>query len=67
GQMCVQFNEDELAQFHAFKSVFDPAGLLNPGKAVPTPARCAEFKAMHGQGRETAFSDASVSESIAEP
>ncbi len=67
GQMCVQFNEDELAQFHAFKSVFDPAGLLNPGKAVPTPARCAEFKAMHGQGGAAVFSDASVSGSIAEP
>ena len=25
---------------------FDPAGLLNPGKAIPTLARCAEFGAM---------------------
>ena len=46
-QMCVQFDEAELEQFHALKAVFDPDGLLNPGKAVPTLARCAEFNAMH--------------------
>ena len=46
-QMCVQFDKAELAQFHALKAVFDPDGLLNPGKAVPTLARCAEFNAMH--------------------
>ncbi len=46
-QMCVQFGEHELTQFHAVKSAFDPDGLLNPGKAVPTLRRCAEFGAMH--------------------
>jgi glycolate oxidase len=46
-QMCVQFNSDELALFHRLKDAFDPAGLLNPGKAIPTLARCAEFGAMH--------------------
>ncbi len=46
-QMCVQFDEHELTQFHAVKSAFDPDGLLNPGKAVPTLRRCAEFGAMH--------------------
>ncbi|MCI0400194.1 MAG: FAD-binding protein [Gammaproteobacteria bacterium] len=46
-QMCVQFNADELAQFHAIKTAFDSEGLLNPGKAVPTLRRCAEFGAMH--------------------
>lgn len=46
-QMCIQFSEPELAQFHAVKAVFDPAGLLNPGKAVPSLARCAEFGALH--------------------
>ncbi len=45
--MCVQFGALELAQFHAVKAAFDPAGLLNPGKAVPTLHRCAEFGAMH--------------------
>ena len=46
-QMCVQFGGAELAQFHAVKAAFDPKGLLNPGKAVPTLARCAEFGRMH--------------------
>ena len=46
-QMCVQFDKGELEQFHLLKAVFDPDGLLNPGKAVPTLARCAEFNAMH--------------------
>ena len=46
-QMCVQFHSAELSQFHAVKAAFDPSGLLNPGKAVPTLRRCAEFGAMH--------------------
>ena len=46
-QMCVQFRTAELEQFHAVKAAFDPDGLLNPGKAVPTLHRCAEFGAMH--------------------
>ena len=47
GSMCVQFNSDELAAFHRVKSAFDPQGLLNPDKAVPTLHRCAEFGRMH--------------------
>jgi len=46
-QMCTQFKADELEQFHSVKSAFDPDWLLNPGKAVPTLQRCAEFGAMH--------------------
>ena len=46
-QMCVQFSSPELNQFHAIKAAFDPDALLNPGKAVPTLHRCAEFGAMH--------------------
>jgi glycolate oxidase len=46
-QMCVQFRSDEIAQFHAVKAAFDPKGLLNPGKAVPSLHRCAEFGRMH--------------------
>jgi glycolate oxidase len=45
-QMCTQFRPAELAQFHAVKAAFDPPGLLNPGKAVPTLHRCAEYGAM---------------------
>jgi glycolate dehydrogenase FAD-linked subunit len=46
-EMCIQFSDDELEQFHAVKAAFDAKGLLNPGKAVPTLNRCAEFGAMH--------------------
>jgi glycolate oxidase len=46
-QMCAQFNAAELTQFHAIKQAFDPEQLLNPGKAIPTLHRCAEFGAMH--------------------
>ncbi|MCY1285913.1 putative FAD-linked oxidoreductase [compost metagenome] len=46
-QMCSQFNAEELTLFHAVKAAFDPQGLLNPGKNIPTLHRCAEFGAMH--------------------
>ncbi len=49
-QMCVQFRPDELEMFQAVKAAFDPARLLNPGKAVPTLARCAEYGRMHVRG-----------------
>ncbi len=47
GQMCVQFQAAELQQFLRLKRAFDPQGLLNPGKAIPTPHRCAELGRMH--------------------
>lgn len=47
GAMCVQFQAVELEQFHRLKQAFDPAGLLNPGKAIPTLHRCAEFGRLH--------------------
>ena len=46
GPMCSQFGAAELEAFHALKRAFDPDGLLNPGKAVPTLQRCAEYGAM---------------------
>ena len=46
-QMCLQYQSGELACFHAIKQAFDPAGLLNPGKAIPELHRCAELSAMH--------------------
>jgi glycolate oxidase len=49
-QMCVQFGAAELETFHAIKRAFDPLGLLNPGKAIPTLARCAEFGRRHVHG-----------------
>ncbi|HEU4352594.1 MAG TPA: FAD-linked oxidase C-terminal domain-containing protein [Burkholderiales bacterium] len=49
-QMCVQFGAAELELFHGVKRAFDPKALLNPGKAVPTLARCAEYGRMHVHG-----------------
>lgn len=46
-EMCLQFSAAELSQFHRVKRAFDPSGILNPGKAVPTLNRCAEFGKMH--------------------
>jgi glycolate oxidase len=45
--MCAQFNEAERARFLAVKRAFDEHGLLNPGKGVPSLARCAEVGGMH--------------------
>ena len=41
--MCVQFSAAENAQMFAVKRAFDPLGLLNPGKVIPTLQRCAEY------------------------
>jgi glycolate oxidase len=49
-QMCVQFRAAELTAFHDVKRAFDPAGVLNPGKAVPTLKRCADWGGMHVHG-----------------
>ena len=54
-QMCAQFNSDELNLFHAVKAAFDPDGLLNPGKNIPTLQRCAEFGAMHVHAGQLPF------------
>jgi len=50
GPMCSQFGAAELEAFHALKAAFDPDGLLNPGKAVPTLARCADYGALKVHG-----------------
>ena len=56
-QMCAQFNSDEITLFHAVKAAFDPQGLLNPGKNIPTLHRCAEFGAMHVHHGQLPFPD----------
>jgi glycolate oxidase len=45
--MCVQFAPAERAQMLALKHAFDPTGLLNPGKVIPSLARCAEYGREH--------------------
>jgi glycolate oxidase len=54
-QMCIQFSEEELTLFHGVKAAFDKNSTFNPGKAVPTLHRCAEFGAMHVHRGEEKF------------
>ena len=53
--MCVQFSPAERRAFFAIKRAFDPPGLLNPGKGIPTLARCAEYGKMHVQCGRISF------------
>ncbi|MEP6938239.1 MAG: FAD-linked oxidase C-terminal domain-containing protein [Rudaea sp.] len=55
--MCVQFAPVERDAFFAVKHAFDPVGLLNPGKAIPTLARCAEYGRMHVHRGALPFAD----------
>jgi glycolate oxidase len=53
--MCGQFDAAALEQMHRLKQAFDPDGLMNPGKAVPTLVRCAEIGGMHVHGGRLPF------------
>jgi glycolate oxidase len=55
--MCVQFSPAERDRFMAVKRAFDPDEMLNPGKVIPTLARCAEYGKMHVHRGMTAFPD----------
>ncbi|CAG1019515.1 glycolate oxidase [Burkholderiaceae bacterium] len=55
--MCVQFSPAELEQMLAVKRAFDPRGLLNPGKVIPTLHRCAEYGRMHVRRGLLPFAD----------
>ena len=54
-QMCVQYATPELEAFRGVKAAFDDAGLLNPGKAIPSLHRCAEYGRMHVHRGELKF------------
>ena len=47
-QMCVQFSPAELELFRELKRAFDPEALLNPGKAIPRPRHCSEYRTLSG-------------------
>ena len=55
--MCVQFAPEEREQMLALKRAFDPAELLNPGKVIPSLARCAEYGKMHVRRGLLPFAD----------
>jgi glycolate oxidase len=40
--MPKMFGEDDLAVMSRLRTAFDPAGLCNPGKVLPTPRLCGE-------------------------
>lgn len=56
-QMCSQFDRSTLDSFLAVKRAFDPAGLLNPGKVVPSLHRCAEYGRLRVKGGSVRFPD----------
>ncbi len=56
-QMCSQFSDAERETFFAVKRAFDPAMLLNPGKAIPSLARCAEYGRMRVHGGQLPHAD----------
>ncbi len=55
--MCVQFSAEENEQMFAIKRAFDPQGLLNPGKVIPTLHRCAEYGKMLVRGGQLKHPD----------
>jgi glycolate oxidase len=55
--MCVQFSPEEREQMLTLKRAFDPTGLLNPGKVIPSLARCAEYGKMHVKRGLLPFAD----------
>ncbi|MDB6002556.1 MAG: glcD [Rhizobacter sp.] len=55
--MCVQFSTEEREQMLAVKRAFDPDGLLNPGKVIPSLSRCAEYGKMHVRRGLLPFAD----------
>ncbi|MFQ5895663.1 MAG: FAD-linked oxidase C-terminal domain-containing protein [Nitrospinota bacterium] len=42
-EMPVQFSQETLDVMRSLRAVFDPAGIMNPGKVIPTPGVCLEI------------------------
>jgi glycolate oxidase len=47
--MPEQFGEPDLAAFQMLRCAFDPGGLANPGKLMPTPRLCGEVPGPYRQ------------------
>jgi glycolate oxidase len=47
--MPSQFSEPDLAAFQKLRCAFDPGGLANPGKVMPTPRLCGEVPGPYRQ------------------
>jgi len=56
-QMCSQFSDAEREAFFDVKRAFDPKMLLNPGKAIPSLHRCAEYGRMRVSGGQLPHAD----------
>ena len=54
-QLCLQFDEVTRAAFINIRLAFDPTQRLNPGKAIPTLHRCAEYGRAHVHHGAVAF------------
>ena len=57
--MPSMFGEDDLATFQRLRCAFDPDGLANPGKVMPTPRLCGEVP---GEYREHPLEAAGLAE-----
>ncbi len=49
GYMPSMFDEPDLATFQRLRCAFDPHGLANPGKVMPTPRLCGEVPGPYRQ------------------
>jgi glycolate oxidase len=59
--MPKMFGEEDLATMRRVRSAFDPAGICNPGKVLPTPRLCGERP---GKYRPHALEEAGVIERL---
>jgi len=53
--MPLMFSAVDLAAQEALRRAFDPAGLANPGKVLPSPATCAEIARVPVDAAETSW------------
>ena len=54
-QLCEQFDAPTREAFFGVRRAFDPRGLLNPGKVIPSLHRCAEYGRMRVHAGRQAF------------